>query len=46
MEWIEEKQGDFYTQRYKVEKCLFSGQSRFQKIEVVETAKVRKNAFQ
>ena len=45
MEWIEEKQGDFFAQKYKVERCLFSEQSPFQKVEVVETAKYGRMLF-
>ena len=45
MDWIEEKQGDFYTQRYKVERCLFSEQSPFQKVEVVESYKYGRMLF-
>ena len=37
MEWIEEQHKNFYSQGYKVIKKLFSGQSRFQKVELVET---------
>ena len=37
MKWIEEKHKDFYIQGYKVVKELFSGQSKFQKVELVET---------
>ena len=37
MEWIEERHKDFYTQRYKVVKKLFSRRSKFQKVELVET---------
>ncbi|MGB0454410.1 MAG: polyamine aminopropyltransferase [Bacteriovoracaceae bacterium] len=35
--WIEEKHSDYLGNRYKVEKVLFSGQSQFQKVDVVET---------
>ena len=35
--WIEEKFQDYYAHRYKIEKTLFSGQSDFQNVDVVET---------
>lgn len=35
--WIEEKFEDYYGMRFKVEKTLFSGQSDFQHVDVVET---------
>lgn len=35
--WIEEKFEDFLGLRLKVERVLFSGQSQFQKVDIVET---------
>jgi len=35
--WIEERFEDFMGLRFKVEKTLFSGQSNFQSVDVVET---------
>ena len=35
--WVEEQCGD-YAARFKVTKVLFSGQSPFQSVDVVETA--------
>ena len=35
--WIEEKHGDFLGMNYKVEKVLFSGKSKFQSVDVVQT---------
>lgn len=35
--WIEEKYKDIYAMKYKVEKVLFSGQSNFQSVDIVET---------
>jgi len=35
--WIEEKFEDYLGLRFKVEKTLFSGQSEFQSVDVVET---------
>ena len=37
MDWVEERHGNILVQRYKVDKRLFSAQSKFQKVEVVET---------
>ena len=36
-EWIEERHENFFAQRYKVKRQLFCGQSKFQKVEIVET---------
>ncbi|GHE90189.1 polyamine aminopropyltransferase [Thalassotalea profundi] len=35
--WVEEKFKDFLGLRFKVEKILFSGQSEFQTVDIVET---------
>ena len=35
--WIEEKHGDFLAMKYKVEEVLFSGKSKFQSVDVVQT---------
>lgn len=36
--WIEERFWDFFATRFRVEKVLFTGQSEFQRVEIVETA--------
>jgi len=36
--WVEERHEDFLTQRYRVTRTLFSGESEFQRIDIVETA--------
>jgi spermidine synthase len=36
--WIEENHRDFLVMRYRVERSLFSGESDFQHIDIVETA--------
>ncbi len=35
--WIEERFEDFYGIRFRVDRTLFSGQSDFQKVDIVET---------
>lgn len=35
--WVGEKTEDFYEQRYRVTETLFSGQSEFQKVDIVQT---------
>jgi len=36
--WVEENHRDFLVMRYRVERSLFSGESDFQHIDIVETA--------
>ncbi len=36
--WIEEKVDDVTSKRFKVEKVLFSGQSEFQSVDIVQTS--------
>jgi len=35
--WIEEKTGDFFGMNYRVDEVLFSGKSKFQSVDVVQT---------
>jgi spermidine synthase len=43
--WVEENHDDFLTLRYRVEKTLFSGESDFQHIDIVETSGFGKMLF-
>ena len=43
--WVEEHHEDFLTMRYRVEKTLFSGESDFQHIDIVETSGFGKMLF-
>ena len=35
--WVEEKQDDFLSYRYQIKKKFFSGKSKWQEVEIVET---------
>jgi spermidine synthase len=35
--WAEENHGDFFATRYRVKETLFSGKSKFQQVDVVDT---------
>jgi spermidine synthase len=37
-QWIEERYWDFFATRFRVDRVLFSGQSPFQRVEIVQTA--------
>ena len=43
--WVEENHDDILTLRYRVEKTLFSGESDFQHIDIVETSGFGKMLF-